>query len=112
MYAGHPDQHLYLTINFLISLPHFRFFQTLQFNLLQCLIDIARFNRVKQNSLFHLQFLSVGFYTVLPLLNAKHCGRILLVKMFKVEIDSVADERRKNEKKCYVQMKIEVGESQ
>lgn len=31
--------------------------------------------------------------------------------MFKVETDLVADEKRKNEKK-YVQMKIEVGESQ
>ena len=33
-------------------------------------------------------------------------------KMFKVETDLVADEKRKNEKKYYVQMKIEVGESQ
>lgn len=32
-------------------------------------------------------------------------------KMFKVETDLVADEKRKNEKKN-VQMKIEVGESQ
>lgn len=32
------------------------------------------------------------------------------MEMFKVETDLVADEKRKNEK--YVQMKIEVGESQ